>query len=713
MNKEDESGVELDSEDTNLTDWKNAPTLADLKVDLAAAKIEHDKHISKVDNWMLNLAGGKELRTRKNRSTLRPKVIRKNAEWRYAALSEPFLSTDDIFNASAVTYEDVVAARHNQLLLNNQFNNQIDKVAFIDEYVRTAVDEGTVIVRVGWDFEEDVVETEVPIYDFVIDEAFGPTLEQLAQEQQAGPDVFEVNTPDHLKVALALTMESQQPFAPVDTGETKTISSTTTVKNQPSLEVCDYRNLIVDPTCTGSLRKAKFVIYSFKTSISELTRSGIYKNLDKIIVESAGSVLADPDHASGENSSFTFEDKPRKELIAYEYWGYWDIEESGMTKPFVATWVGNTLIRMEENPYPDKGLPFVKVPYLPVRRSAFGEPDGELLEDNQKVVGAITRGMIDIMARSSNGQVGTGKDALDVTNRRRYENGEDYQYNPNVNPAQSFYMHKFEEIPQSAPILLAQQQQEAESLTGVIPFNNGISGAALGSTATAARSALDAASKRELGILRRLAAGIVEIGYKMMSMNSQFLEELEVVRVTNEEFLPIRKDSLGGKVDLKLTISTAEEDNAQAESMGFLLQTIGPNADQGMVNIVMAEISRLRKRPDLAKKLENFQPQPDPLEVRRQELEVELLQAKIETERARAAEYMSDANLQNARAGSEGVKAENLQADTSKKTLDFVEQESGVKQERELEKQGAQARAQAETKKLEHRLKATDKILDL
>ena len=29
------------------------------------------------------------------------------------------------------------------------------KLAFIDEYIRTAVDEGTAVVRVGWEFEED------------------------------------------------------------------------------------------------------------------------------------------------------------------------------------------------------------------------------------------------------------------------------------------------------------------------------------------------------------------------------------------------------------------------------------------------------------------------------------------------------------------------------------------------------------------------------
>jgi hypothetical protein len=64
----------------------------------------------------------------------------------------------------------------------------------------------------------------------------------------------------------------------------------------------------------------------------------------------------------------------------------------------------------------------------------YGEPDGELLEDNQRVVGAITRGMLDTMGRSANGQTGIRKDMLDATNRRKFEKGLDYEFNPNVDP---------------------------------------------------------------------------------------------------------------------------------------------------------------------------------------------------------------------------------------------------------------------------------------
>ena len=144
-----------------LTNWKKPPTLLELKQDLADARPIQTNHVTKVDAWLdnLNVTGKAKVKTPDGNSKIVPKLIRKQAEWRYAALSEPFLSTDDLFNVSPISWEDKEAARQNQILLNNQINTKMDKVSFIDEYVRTAVDEGTVIVQTGWRFEEEEYET--------------------------------------------------------------------------------------------------------------------------------------------------------------------------------------------------------------------------------------------------------------------------------------------------------------------------------------------------------------------------------------------------------------------------------------------------------------------------------------------------------------------------------------------------------------------------
>lgn len=694
------------SEDANkpLTDWLKAPSVMDLKQDLADAKPIHDNHITKVNTWLdnLNVTGKAKIATTAGNSSIVPKLIRKQAEWRYAALSEPFLSTDDVFNVRPVTWEDKAAAEQNQLLLNHQLNTVIDKVKFVDEYVRAAVDEGTVIVKVGWEFEEEEYEDTVPVVEYRVNPEFAPMHQHLAQMKSESPSQYATDVPAELKEAHDLSVSEGQPIEPVITGQT-TETKTRTKKNVPTLEVCQLANVTFDPTCMGDYSKANFAVESFESCLATLRKDKRYKNLEKINV-SGNSILSTPDHVMADQSqNFNFSDEPRKKFVVYQYWGLRDIDGSGKLVAIVAAWVGDTMIRLEESPFPDKAIPFVVEQYLPVRKSNYGEPDGALLEDNQKVIGAVTRGMIDIMGKSANGQTGVRKDMLDTTNRRKFDQGKDYEFNPNVDPRQGVFMHTYPEIPNSAQFMLQLQNMEAESLTGVKAYaNGGISGASLGDVAAGVRGALDAASKRELGILRRLSNGMIKIGRKMISMNAVFLSDEEVVRVTNDEFVKVRRDDLAGAFDLRLSISTAEEDDNRAQELGFLLQTSGPNMDPDMHKIVLAEICTLRKMPDLAHRISSFQPQPNPVAQKLQELEIAKIEAEIAEIQAKTQKTLVDAGLSQAKAGTEQVKQAHLKSDTDLKNLDFVEQESGVKQERALQTAGEQGRVNMKLKAMDN-----------
>ena len=679
-----------------LTDWSNEPSILDLKQDLTDAKSDVQAHISDVDVWLdnLNITGKAVVDNGKGRSNIVPKLIRKQAEWRYASLSEPFLSTSDMYDIDPVTYEDKQSAYQNALVLNNQFNCKIDKTKFIDEYVRTAVDEGTVIVRVGWDFEEEEQDIEVP--DFTFRPAQNPQevqqLQQVMQQAQQDPESAK-QLPPEMQQAMQMSAQAQQPIVPVQTG-THTETQTITIKNQPTLEICDYRNISIDPTALGDINKAAFVAYTFESSKAELKRDGKYENLDDIIIEQ-NSTLGSPDSDNSEGTAFTFKDEPRKKFLVVEYWGFWDIAGEGVIVPIVAAWVGDTLIRLEENPFPDKKVPFVIAQYLPVRRSMYGEPDGELLEDNQKIVGAVTRGMIDTMGRSANGQQGVRKDALDITNKRKFDKGLDYEFNGQVDPRQAFHMHTYPEIPVSAQFMLQMQNMEAESLTGVKAFaSTGITGAALGDSVGGIKSAMDASAKRELGILRRLATGIKEIGRKIISMNGEFLSEEEVIRITNEEFVTVKRDDLAGNYDLRLSISTPEADEAKAKELAFMLQTTAQSMGPAFAQIILSDIAKLRKMPELAQKIDKFQPQPDPVAEQKAQLELQLLQAQIATEISKANENNAGAELAKAKIG-------NLQSDTDLKDLDYLEQESGTKQAQALQLQDEKAKKDINSKLLQ------------
>ena len=156
----------LDDEVKKLVNWKNPPTLSNLKTDYQDGVSDHTTHKNNVDKYLKLIDGKLDINIPKGRSKVQPKLIRKQAEWRYAALEEPFLSADKLFTVSGVTYQDVEAAKQNEMILNKQFKVDIDRIKLINKYIRTAVNTGTVILKVSWYVEEGIVreEVEVPVY---------------------------------------------------------------------------------------------------------------------------------------------------------------------------------------------------------------------------------------------------------------------------------------------------------------------------------------------------------------------------------------------------------------------------------------------------------------------------------------------------------------------------------------------------------------------
>lgn len=685
-----------------FTDWKNEPTVTALNEDYISASANRDTQIDKIQRWLdyLNITGSVKREKVKGRSNLIPKLIRKQAEWRYSSLSEPFLDNMDMFDIMPVTYEDVEAAKQNKLILNNQFNTKIKKTKFIDEYVRTVVDEGTVVVRIGWEF----VEKKVMMPVFEIRPTDSPeVMEQLQTIQlrlQTDPNYLASLNPE-IQDAFNLTLQTGIPHEVFEVGEQEELKI---VKNNPTLEIVNFNNITIDPSAKGDMDNAKFIIHTFESSIAELKKDGKYKNIDSIDIE-GNSTVASETYNNSDDSSFSFSDKTRKKFTVNEYWGFWDIHGDGTLEPIVAAYVGNTLIRMELNPYPDKKLPFVAVQYLPVRKSMYGEPDAELLKENQDIIGAVSRGMIDIMARSANGQIGMAKNTLDFVNRRKFEAGKDYEYNPNSDPRRDIYTHTYPEIPRSAEVMLTLQNADAESLTGIRPFAQSTTGNIGSGTAIGVRSAMDASTRRETGILRRLSEGILEIGRKIIAMNAVFLDSKEVVRITNNEFVTIRRDDLAGEFDLRLSISTAESDAAKAEELSFMLQTTGQTMGPKFIQLILSEIATLRKMPALAKKIEEYQPQPDPMAQRKAELELKLLEAQIYNEQAKGNENNANAAFDNAR-------AQNLSSDTDLKNLGYITKESGLEHARNLELQSEQARGNMALEDAKHRNRLTEKVVD-
>ena len=617
---------------------KKSELLNRLKDDLRAADRLRQEWYNKIQDWRNEAEGRPYGNEVKGKSRIVSADIRKQREWMIPSLADPFLSTPDIIKCHPITFEDVQAARQNELLLNTQFCRKFPRYNFMMKALKVLATEGTLVVQTGWDYEDEEVETMV---------------ETVVIEPMTGEEM------------IAMTKEKV----------------TRVKRNQPTAVVCRNEDIYLDPTCMDDLDKAQFVIHRYETDLSTLKQDGRYKNLDKVADQEGHKY--DYGYLQQDHTYFKFQDQARKKMVVYEYWGNYDINEDGIAEPIVCAWIGSTIIRLQSNPYPDQKPPFIVVPFNAVPFQLHGESLASTIGDNQKIKTAILRGVIDNMAQSNNGQVGMRKGALDIANRKKFLEGKNFEYNGTPN---DFWQGSYNQIPGSAFDVLTLMNNEIESQTGVKSFSGGITGSSLGSTATGARGALDATATRRLSLVRNIAENLIKpLMRKWMSYNAEFLEEEEVVRITNEEFVPIRRDDLLGNIDIDISISTAEDNASKAQELSFLLQTMGPNQDFEINKLLMGQIAKLSRMPELEQKIMAYQPQPDPMaeqakqaEMEKMMLDIEMMKAEIRDKLARAGENEIDAMLKLNKAKVEEAKARKLSSESDKIDLDFLKSNEGI-----------------------------------
>jgi len=664
---------------TGLT-WKNRPQIADMKADLEYARQDSIDQSTNVNGWLdlRNATGAESGRKSKlpGRSSVQPKLIRKHNEWRYPGLTEPFLNSPDLYKIRPRTFRDVAAARQNQQILNYQFTAKIRKVDWIDKYVRKTVDEGTAIVRVGWERKTEKVKSLHNKWEYypITDQNQLQVLAQATQMYMDDPVLFTTDTsvPESLIASVEYSAKAKIPVYAVKVGEEEVIEEKIST-NQPTLKLVNVKNIFIDPSCEGDWEEAQFIIYTYETTESELKKRKTFKNLDKVNWQAnfVVSQQANQDHDSKSPMVDTRVKGNKKKVLVYEYWGFEDIYDDGTMCPVVVSWIGDTVIQMEENPFPDRKPPFVIVPYMPILDSVFGESDASLLQDNQRISGALTRGLIDLMGRSANAQTGYAKGFLDATNKKRFVEGQDFEFNPVGDPEASLRQMKYPDIPQGALIMNQMQQQEAEAMSGVKAFSTGITGDAFGKVARNTGAALDASGQREMSLLRRLAEGMKLIGQKIMMMNQVYLEDTEVVPITDEKFIEIHRDRLAGDFDLICDIASAQMDDLRSQDLGMMLQTIGPDMDPGERKMILAEIAELKRMPELANSIKTYEPKPDPMQQAMMKAQLDLILAQIDLTKAQAAAAGATANQKN---------------------VDTQMSSDGTHQRQIIEKQGAQAR---------------------
>jgi len=637
-----------------------------LKQDFQEAKklrYELDDYIDR----MIKIYKGENLPKNKNGSNFISKEVRKQVEWYKSQVKNPFVSNDEIVSLvptlSAKNHDHVKFAKQTEKLINYFFTKKFDRYNFITNLLHTQAVEGTVVIRTGWEYSG--VEKEIE--------------ENIVETNENGE--------------------------PVIVGSVK-IKTEVPVVNKPTATVCRNEDIFIDPTAFEN-NQIQFIIHRREIRLDELKKSGIYKNIENIErhlsnEDTAKEILVESyKMESNKSLMYNIEDNLRKKIYMYEYWGWFDIDDDGETEPIVCCWIGDTIVRLEENPYPDKTIPYIIAPFIKEPNSISGVALADILEEYQRIKTGITRGIFDNLAQSNHTQKGVQKGNLDPVNLNRFLNGQNFEFNISPN---AFYQGQYNRIPPEVFKVLQDIDIEKQMQTGIMPMQGGQGFESIYGSNASKSGALNSLMLRELDMVLNVSENVIKpLIKKWIYYIYEFLEPTEIEQITGMKYIENDKNELVPNYldDFTIDISTEYTNQAKASELAFLMQTLGQSLPFEITKTFMSEIARLKKMPNLANKIDSFEPQPDPMqqqiaqiELQKKMLELEYLKAQIQAEMGKA---QADVVLKQAKAKEAEAKATQTGLKTIKEKygVDIKQkmQEMQFKNQLDMQKLMAQAKA--------------------
>lgn len=643
--------------------WKKIPKPEDLKIDVADAEAHAATFHADVQKALAILNPIEDKSASEDKSKLNPKTARKQGEWSHPVYAQPLLATRSLFNITGKLARYKPMALLLGKILNHQLNHQMKKTTLIGKLVRRVGNEGTVILKYGWDYQEKKRQEEVTYLEKEVDEYGNTVLDATG--------------------------------IPVERTYTKIEEQVTVLKNQPFIDLCKYDSIAVDPSCEDDITKATYIAHTYEVTMKDLINDPRYHNVQRAFAEAAQDAEADPTSYSRTNSA-------RRKCKITEYWGEWDIHGTGVTESIVVAYIGNVIVRMSENPYPNGRFPFVFIVHTPnITPSIYGEPPALLIEDNQAFIGTIMRGASDTFGRSAMSQFLIPEGFLSKENMEKFSKGDNAVYrNMGIPPEQALHQVKMPELPATMFHMLQFLQNEVDSMSGSQSFSQGISGASLGSTAAGVNATMSAAGLRDMDVLGRITEGLTEIAYRVTELNMLMLSEEEMILLSGMEedaFYEHYDPSITNMeaMTIDIDVATRAYNEMRSNRLAFLYQTKQSEMDADLSRDTLATILQLDDLEDFADQVRSFRPQPDPIAVatqqvdlRRKEVECDYIEAKKEHEFAKKDQTA-------AKSVTETAKAANFDAKTAAENLAFMQEFDGTKQTRQKEIINEQAMARS------------------
>lgn len=603
---EEESAAMLESElarEEAKADDLAQRILRIIKDDIETGRRANDNERERrVRNYNIYRAKGDGRKDRPGRSRIKSSDTMDSIEWMMPGFMKTFAGSNSCVSVSPVGTEDVQKAEKLQKLLNWQFmGRRVNGFRVLYEWIKSALIYGTSVVKVTWrdiyvtkGFDMPVA-SEVDIAAMQSDEDF-IDVSGRSEDIPAGTVItdemmaFAQTRPDMLAKIGMVNSAPQivQPVALEQMRVYRDVHGTRRIKSYsgPMVEVISPEDFWMDPMAK-TVEEAQFVIHRVWRTYGELRdmeRDGIYKNVEKVKEwanksadeldneESAERYAAAGQIDPATNASPNQDIQPaRRKLEVFEWWGLIDLKGDGYQEPYLVVVCGDSILRMEKNPYGHGQAPFeVLRPMLdPFKFSGVGMP--ELVGEFQEVKTALLRQTLDNVSFQNNGMWLVNRNAgVEIKELLNARPGAVIRANITQGAVVPITPASLQSMPLNMLELVDSMMQKR---TGVTSYNQGLDANSLNKTATGITRIMDASAQRIELIARVMAeTGIKPLYQKLLMLNQQFIDQTIVIRVFNRP-VEISPDDLIGDFDVTVDVGGATgRDETRSQQMMMLLQ---------------------------------------------------------------------------------------------------------------------------------------------
>jgi len=325
-------------------------------------------------------------------------------------------------------------------------------------------------------------------------------------------------------------------------------------------------------------------------------------------------------------------DVERKHIRIVCYWGYYDLNNDGIPEPIIAYWSEKheILLALEENPMPNKAIPFDREVYSARPFSIWGNSLAFFLGDNQRAKTGIVRGIFDNMSLANNGQKFIKKGAIDYVNFKRLNNGERYII---INKPDSIQDGSYNQIPTSVFNTLQMFTKESEDLSGVSSGGPALSNENVAKDGQQAQ--LTMSQQRMASMVRGLARLTNKMISKWLTMAEVFIDDEQIAQLfTQEEMMDMNVFSIAKQAKVNIRVGTEVNRNIKLQQYNMLMQqanALEGELPPGTIKDMVAEMFDLFDMHEKATEMRSFSPQPSPEQMMMQQLEMQ--KAQLENEK--------------------------------------------------------------------------------